>query len=145
MRKLLLVAGTVALVVTGSWVDGWAHAQDPDTPTSSTDRPGAEEPRPRVVRPRPGMENVHPIHWERYEVRGQRRVRIFYWSGVEPCYVLDHVDVAYRKRTVRVTLFEGSDPAARDQACIEIAEYKAVDVNLSEGLRGRRVVDGYRG
>jgi hypothetical protein len=87
------------------------------------------------------MDNVHPIEWERVEQRG-RRLRVFFTSGVEPCSVLDHVQVDYRPREIVVTLFEGSDPKARDQACIAMAESKATDVKLTEAVRGRRVVDG---
>lgn len=97
----------------------------------------------QLVVPRPGMENVHPIPWDSYRVINPRTVRIFFWTGVEPCNVLDHVNVRYLDRQVRVTLFSGNDPAAGDDvACIEIAVLKAVDVHLSQPLRGRPVVDG---
>ncbi len=149
MRTRRLLVGVVVVVAAffGSVVGSLAAGDsDQATPSLGGGAGGGDgRPRPRVVEPRPGMDNVHAIDWERAKVRGQRKVRVFFWSGVEPCYVLDHVQVEYLRRTVRITLFEGSDPAARDQSCIEIAEYKAVDVSLSERLRGRRVVDGYRG
>lgn len=101
--------------------------------------------RAQLVVPRPGMENVHPIAWDSYRVLTPLTVRIFFWTGVEPCQVLDHVNVRYLDRQVRVTLFSGNDPAAGDDvACIEIAVLKAVDVQLTQPLRGRPVVDGSR-
>lgn len=39
-------------------------------------------------------------------------------------------------------MLEGSDPGARDTACIEIAVLKAVDVTLDRPLGDRRLVDG---
>lgn len=87
------------------------------------------------------MENVHPIPWRRAEPIGARTVRVHFESGVAPCNVLDRVEVDYGS-SITITLFEGSDPAFPDAACIMIAQYKAVDVPLSEPLNGRPLVDG---
>jgi hypothetical protein len=100
------------------------------------------QPQSKLVEPRPGMDNVHQTGWERVEILGPNRVRVHFVSGVEPCSVLDHVDVEYRPAEIVITLFEGSDPAARDAACIMIAVYKAVDVDLGEPIGGRQFVDG---
>jgi len=43
-------------------------------------------------------------------------VAIDFTSGVEPCDVLDHVDVAYGADAVTITLFEGHDPGGGDVA-----------------------------
>ena len=58
--------------------------------------------------------------------------------------MLDRVDVRYDAATVTITLFEGHDPNAGDVACIEIAVYKRVVVQLDEPVDGRTIVDGAR-
>ena len=104
--------------------------------------PDPYTPESKVVQPRPGMENLHKTGWDRVEVLGSNRVRVHFVSGVEPCTVLDHVNVAYSADAIVITLFEGNDPASREMACIMIAQYKAVDVNLAEPINGRKFVDG---
>ncbi|MEX2553578.1 MAG: hypothetical protein WD627_11330 [Actinomycetota bacterium] len=104
--------------------------------------PDPYTPDSKVVQPRPGMENLHKTGWDRVEVLGSNRVRVHFVSGVEPCTVLDHVDVDYSADAIVITLFEGNDPASREMACIMIAQYKAVDVNLAEPINGRKFVDG---
>jgi hypothetical protein len=69
-------------------------------------------------------------------------VTIFFWSGVEPCYVLDHVDVEEGPETVTITLFEGHDTSGGDVACIDIALLKKVVVQLDEPVGDRSIVDG---
>lgn len=98
---------------------------------------------PELVTPRPGMADVRPIPWERAEPVGDARLRVHWTGGVEPCYVLDRVEVTETAETVTVTLFQGSDPTAPpDQACIEIGVFKAVEVDLEAPLGDRTVVDG---
>ena len=129
-----------------------------DVVPSRTDTcpPGAETPpgyfcpqddeRPysyRLVEPRAGMIDVKPIPWEGLEVSDDgTTLTLLFVSGVEPCYVLDHVAIDEGGKLVVVTLFEGRDPAHPDAACIEIAVNKAVQVSLEAPLGGRKVVDG---
>ena len=66
------------------------------------------------VVPTPGMSDVRPTGWIKATVGpDDRTVTLRFWSGVEPCYVLDHVDVAYAADGVTITLFQGSDPSAQ--------------------------------
>ena len=89
------------------------------------------------------MANVRSIAFSSAAVRPDgRTVDIRFWSGVEPCSVLDHVDVAYGTDTVTITLFEGADPTAGMVACPDIAMLKQVTVPLDQELAGRRIVDG---
>lgn len=98
---------------------------------------------PQIVEPTPGMADVYPRIFDSATVADDdRTVTIDFVSGVEPCYVLDRVDVAYGSDAVTITLFEGHDPAARDVACIEIGVFKRVVVTLDESLGGRGIVDG---
>ena len=72
-------------------------------------------------------------------------LRVTFWGGVAPCFVLDRAEVREAPDAVTVTLFAGSDPAQRDAACIEIALSMAVDVPLASPLGGRPVLDGAAG
>ena len=120
---------------------------DPESPVSSTPDPSATLPqgdgRAQRVRPRSGMADLRQVAWEKArQTSSGRALRVTYWSGVEPCNVLDNVDVAYSPKRITVTLFEGHDPEAGDVACIDIALLKAVVVKLDEPVDGRKIVDG---
>lgn len=96
-----------------------------------------------LVEPTPGMADVRPHAFDRAVVGDDgRSVTVSFWSGVEPCYVLDHVDVAYAADAIAITVFEGHDPSAGDVACIEIALLKEVVVELEEPVGDREIVDG---
>lgn len=117
----------------------------PDTPMGGDAMPGSdtpEEPTPEIVKPRPGMTNLRPVSWEKAEALSERKVLLTYYGGVEPCDVLDSVKVKYGEKTVTFTLFSGSDPKKPDAVCIEIAQLKAVEVDLTEDLDGRALKDG---
>jgi hypothetical protein len=112
------------------------HAGDPDGPVDPD--AGAQ-----LVEPTPGMADVRPHVFDHAVVSDDgRSVHVFFWSGVEPCYQLDHVDVAYGTGAITITLFEGHDATAGDVACIEIALLKEVVVSLEEPIAGREIVDG---
>jgi hypothetical protein len=97
----------------------------------------------RLVKPRPGMMGVKPIPWEGVDVSDRgTTLTLMFVSGVEPCYVLDHVSVEESADSVVATLYEGWDPAHPNEHCIEIAVNKAVQVHLDRPLGERKVVDG---
>jgi hypothetical protein len=117
----------------------------PDTPVSSgcliIDPVDPFDPEP--VEPTPGMVDLRPVSFAKATVDADgRTITIDFWSGVEPCSVLDHVDVDAGPRVVTITLVEGRDPNAGDVACIEIAMAKRVTVVLDEPLGDRTIVDG---
>jgi|SRR5215207_6212426 len=96
----------------------------------------------QLVTAKPGTINPRPVSWQRAKPSPDgRSVRIFFVSGVEPCYVLDHVKVSYLDQVV-ITLYEGSRHTAKRQVCIDIGVFKAVDVPLDQPLGARTVVDG---
>ncbi len=120
----------------------------PDAVVSSC--PGDEEPvvtdpydGAQKVEPTPGMSGVNPTAFDK-AVAGKdgKTLTIFFWSGVEPCYVLDHVDVDEGRDAVTVTLFQGHDAKADDVACIDIALLKKVVVQLDESVGDKNIVDG---
>jgi hypothetical protein len=122
----------------------------PDATVSYTPCPGDDDPvvtnpydGAQKVEPTPGMSDRYPHTFDKVVVGDDgKTLTIFFWSGVEPCYVLDHVDVDYGPGAITVTLFEGHDASAGDVACIEIALLKKVVVQLDEPVGDRRVVDG---
>ena len=91
------------------------------------------EPSPQIVQPKAGLQGVHPVGATRIDALVDGRhvvVRLSWYSGVEPCHVLAGVDVAKSGTTITLTVHEGSaDPQA---ACIELAQYKGVIVDLGE-------------
>lgn len=128
-------------------VDG--STAGPQDPVAITRDPGSAVhdvgSGPERVRPRPGMADVRPVRWEKARPAGDgASVRITYWSGVEPCNVLDHVEVDYSESKITITLYEGHEPEAGEVACIEVAVQKVVRVSLDEPVAGRRIVDGAR-
>jgi hypothetical protein len=122
----------------------------PDASVSYTPCPGDEDPKvtdpydgAQNVEPTPGMSGVSPRIFDKVVVGDDdRTLTIFFWSGVEPCYVLDQVDVDEGPGAITVTLFEGHDASAGDVACIEIALLKKVVVQLDDPVGDRRIVDG---
>jgi hypothetical protein len=122
----------------------------PDASVSYTPCPGDEPPvitdpdqGAQLVEPTPGMADVRSHMFDHTVVSDDgSTVTVFFWSGVEPCYVLDHVDVDEGPDTVTITLFEGHDTSAGDVACIEIALLKKVVVQLDEPIADRSIVDG---
>jgi hypothetical protein len=95
-----------------------------------------------VVKPRKGMDNLHTVTIDKTEVRGEKTIRVYFYGGVEPCSVLDSVEVSETAKTITITLRSGSDPAHPDAMCIQIAKYKAVDVTLDAPVGDREIVDG---
>jgi hypothetical protein len=122
----------------------------PDASVSFTPCPGDEEPAPsdpyagaEPVEPRPGMDGVAPIPFDKVVVGDDdRTLTVYFWSGVEPCYVLDHVDVDENAGAITITLFQGHDPSAVTAVCIEIAVLKKVEVQVAAPVAGRRIADG---
>jgi hypothetical protein len=105
--------------------------------------PAPKEPVPTVVTPTPGMADVTARQFDKATIgQDDRTLAIDFWSGVPPCEVLDHVDVAYGADSVIVTLFSGRDASADFVACPAIAELDRVVITLDEPLAGRTIVDG---
>lgn len=113
----------------------------PDDVVSNTPSPSEPvKPTPFLVQPRDGLVDIQPQPWHRAKVIDDRTIEVRFWGGVEECYGLARVDVEYRTRSVVITLYGGR--VATAEVCIELAMLKAVHVDLSEPLAGRRVVDG---
>jgi ABC-type transport system substrate-binding protein len=96
--------------------------------------PGVVNPgQPKLVLPQPGQQNVHPVSIEEMEARvdGRRAVlNARWWSGIEPCTVLDSVAWKRDGKTITISVREGSGQG--DLVCIDIAVYKATIIDLGE-------------
>jgi len=102
---------------------------DPNDPAGSG---GAQ-----LVRPKAGQKDPHPVAPTKLEASVDGRhvlIKVSWYSGVEPCNVLDSVKVDRDGSTVAITPMEGTgDP---DAMCIEIAVLKATAVDLGELAAG---------
>jgi hypothetical protein len=69
-------------------------------------------------------------------------VELRWWSGIEPCYALDSVQIERddAAKTIRLTVIEGTGPG--DVACIDIAVLKATVVDLGELDAGTWTISG---
>ena len=120
----------------------------PDTPVSTvvppapptTIAPGGGQ--PKRVQPVPGATDLRKQPFESAAPTGAQSLAVRFWSGVEPCYVLGRVDVTEAAETVTITLWTGLGPGAAGMACIQMAGYYEVIVQLQGPLGGRTVVDG---
>jgi hypothetical protein len=121
----------------------------PEAPvTSPPDGGGIDpgQPQPQFVSPKPGQLATHPVSVAALTpiVDGHHvTIRADWVSGVEPCNVLDRVEVAKDGTTITVGLFEGSSDL--DAVCIEIAAYKATLIDLGELDPGAYVVQSAAG
>jgi len=102
----------------------------PSEPPAASGDPGIGVPEPggvELVEPQPGQQNVHPVPLERLDATASGTavsVDAYWTSGVDPCYVLDQiqVDTNANDQTVDVTIIEGtSDP---DAICVMMAVSK---------------------
>ena len=100
-------------------------------------------PEPQVVEPRAGMAGTYARAFDSAAIGADdRTLTIDFVGGVEPCYVLDRVEVDYGVDAVTVTLYDGHEPGAGEVACIDIGILERVIVELDEPLDGRAIVDG---
>ena len=121
----------------------------PDTPVSTvvppttpptTVAPGGGQ--PKRVQPVPGATDLRRHAFETTAPAGAQSLAVRFWNGVEPCYVLGRVDVIETVEKVTITLWTGLGPGAAGMACIQMAGYYEVVVQLQAPLGSRTVVDG---
>ena len=116
---------------------------DPPAPGGGGGDPGGA---PQWVQPRAGMADTRPVPWSLHGVSGDgRTVRAAWYSGVEPCSVVDSVRVKETDDAVTITIQEGADPAQPDVACIDLAVLRGTRVQLDAPLGDRDLIDGATG
>ena len=155
MRTRATIAALVALLLLGacgsepgpSTTPGGPDAEQPTSPDDVVSSTPSTDPGPQPnggaqkVTPKPGMADVRAHAYEKVKIRGERKLRVFFYQGVPPCSVLDRVDVEYGTKTIGITLQVGHEETKEDVACIELAVYNFVDVALDEPVDGRKIVD----
>ncbi|GHE43436.1 hypothetical protein GCM10017673_52120 [Streptosporangium violaceochromogenes] len=132
---------------TGPGAGAHDRTATPTLPVSRTLAPRVEPTQgsPRPTRPEGHTVNPRKVPWTTARPdKGGRSLRIVWWSGVEPCHVLDRVSVKETSKRVTVTLWEGAGGKDRNVACIGIAILKTTTVKLKAPLGKRKVVDGAR-
>ena len=117
-----------------------AAPSDPDTPVG-VDVPSGE-PRPSRVEAVPGAVDLRPQPFESAVPVGERQLAVRFWGGVAPCSVVGRVDVEETPERVTVTVHGGRDPVPGPVACIELAVYQELIVDLAAPVGGRAIVDG---
>lgn len=95
-----------------------------------------------ALEPKPGQENLRKVSFTGTKAIDSDTIRVNFMSGVEPCDVLDHVEVVETKTSVTVTLFMGNAPGKGDTACPALARFAYTDIDLTSPLGDREVVDG---
>jgi hypothetical protein len=128
---------------------GGGAAGNPGTGIGAPGDPVPVDPAPgqgKLVVARPGQLDPHLVAPVLLEASVDGRhvlVRVTWWSGVEPCNVLDSVKVDRSGAAIVLSVFEGS--SNRDAMCIEIAEQKATIVDLGELEPGQYTISAAGG
>ena len=123
---------------------GGGTSGDPGTGIVGPVNPAPADPvggEPTLVIARPGQLNPRPLGATLIETSVDGRhvlVKLTWWSGVEPCNVLDSIKVERTGTDIALTIIEGSSDL--DAACIEIAMQKATIVDLGELEPGRYTI-----
>jgi hypothetical protein len=111
-------------------------------PPAQPGQPG----QPTLVLPKPGQQNVHDVSIEQLSARVAGRHVVLnarWWSGVEPCNVLDSVAVSRNGQTITVAVREGTGKG--DTMCIEIAMLKVTPIDLGDLEPGDYTVAAQQG
>jgi len=117
----------------GSAIGGDPGDMPTDGPVDGGPNPPGNDRQPKIVVPVPGQQNVHAVPIEQLDARveGRHAVLNARWtSGVDPCYVLDHVAFKRDGTTIAVSVFEGTGNP--DVMCVEIAQEKVTAIDLGE-------------
>lgn len=135
-RRATIGALTLAAVLTACTASAPASsslAPDPTPDASVVTSPPPADDGAKVVVPRPGQLDVHPVSAEtlRATVDGRTvEVAVDWWTGVEPCTILDTIVVERGDGSFAITLHEGRGPG--EMACIAIAELHRTFIDLGE-------------
>lgn len=109
----------------------------PGSPADPSLDPGGIGDGAKVVFPRPGQLDVHDVPADSLTARVEGSTIIVtakWFSGVEPCSILDQVIVTKGVGSYAITLREGRGP--EDVACIAIAELHKTDIAIPDVAPG---------
>ncbi len=136
--------GLLVLAGCGAAGGGGAVGSDPDAPVGVTVPPGdpPAEPRPARVEVVAGAVDLRPQPFESAAPVGERQLAVRFWGGVAPCSVVGRVEVQETPERVTVTVHGGRDPAPGSVACVELAVFQELIVDLAAPVGDRAIVDG---
>lgn len=136
--------GTGAVTGSSTGPSSATAENGPSQPVSHTVPPKVEPTQgPRPTKPTGDADGPRKVRWlKATPAKDRRSLRVVWWSGVEPCNVLDRVTVKETSKKVTVTLWEGPSSKVKNAVCIEIAIQKVTTVKLKKPLGGRKIVDG---
>lgn len=121
-------------------------ATEPLPPGVTCDVPSEPTSPPDRVEARPGTRGARPVPWQSAEpgpADAGPSLVVVWGSGVEPCYVLDRIDVVETATEVKVTVWQGADPRSSPEVpCIAVGLVKSAVAPLAAPLGTRTVVDG---
>lgn len=138
-RKLsFLVLAALLVAACGGSANGAASAPDDPVSAPAQNSAGGRN-RPELRKPEEGLVDLYDRIFDRHKAEG-RKVTLYYWSGVDECYGLDHIKIRERPRKVVLTIFEGRHPEA--EVCTEQAVKVRSIATLERPLGNRKVVDG---
>lgn len=135
--SMLLSACSAAAAPSPSAPPGDPSPDAPVTAAPSDPAGGSTDPgdlggdEGKLVVPKPGQLNVHDVPADELVARvdGTSIIVTASWtSGVEPCYVLDHVFVQPGQGSYAISLREGNGP--EDVMCIAIAELHKTEITI---------------
>jgi hypothetical protein len=87
----------------------------------------------------PSIVDNHPLHFESWRVVGEDVVSLQFTTGTPECYGV-HAIVHESPEAVMVELRGGTLPEAVGRACIMIAVFGSLDVQLQAPLGDREVI-----
>lgn len=90
----------------------------------------------------PELVDVRPVPIFSVRALGPTTLELTVEGGVEPCFIIDRVDVVEASDRVELTVDAGSEP---DVICIQIIELHTTTVELDQPLDGRAVIDATTG
>jgi hypothetical protein len=139
----------------GSSPPGQATASPAETPVSADPGSGSSagsgggtggQSGPQVVVPKPGATNVHPVAIEKIvaKVDGRHvKLNATWWSGIEPCTVLDSTAFKIDGSKITVSVREGTGNG--EVACIDIAVQKLTVIDLGQLDAGKYTIVADKG
>jgi len=124
--------------------DGAATSTNQSTTGSSTTTEPASTSTSISTSGREGPElvDVRPVPILSVRSLGSTTIELTVEGGVEPCFIIEQVEVVETADQVELSVNAGSEPGA---ICIQIIELHTTTVELADPLGDRAVVDGTTG
>ena len=101
---LALIVAALLASACGGAANG--AADSPDDPVSAPAVPDSGgRAKAQLREPEEGLVDTYARIFDRHKAEG-RKVTLLYWSGIDECVGLDHVEIKERARKVVLTIFE---------------------------------------